>query len=109
MAEVVSEKRILKPSLLGLKAGEVLDFVILGSHVEHDNGLLYLPVGVSVCGEMLLNKGRKTAFVEALGHDSDAWVNSRFRAVVVSVLNPETRESVLSFQIIPDSVRAGVC
>ena len=108
MENQVGIRRVLKPQLLGLAANDVVDCLIVGSHEEHDNGFLYLPVDLVLSGEILLNKSRKREFIEVLGHSSDAWIGSHFRAVVVWVVNPQTKESVLSWQVVPDSIKAGV-
>ncbi len=98
--------RILKPQSLGLRVGDVCACVIVDAHVARENGFLYLPVELKIGGEMLLNKSRIKNLVEVLGCDSDLWVGSWFQVEVVRVLNPETREMVLSWDLKADSVGA---
>jgi hypothetical protein len=98
---------VLKPSRLGLVIDDEVECQIIGAHSEHDNSALYLPVRLTVVGEILLNLSRRRDFIEVLGMSSDLWIGARFRVSVVSAFNPATKELGLGWSLIPDSIVGG--
>lgn len=103
----LGQMQILKPGSKGLALGDKMRRVkIIGGHKYNEEGLRSLPVQV---GEekmaFPLNKSNAAILSEATKEtDTDNWKGFQMDLLVVQRTNPQTKEPVLGFSVLPDSV-----
>lgn len=102
----------LKPESLKLAIGDRFIFTIQAPHRigTAKDGKQMFSIAVksdTLEGFFPLNKTHLRMLVLTLGDNSDTWLNATFIAIVVPQNNPQTKQPVKSWSLLPDSIRKG--